>query len=142
MRISTPYETDPHFPFGSVHFGQLGFADSSSLIQDTDHAGVYTGSADYAAIKAAKAAGIPVVASIYLDRPAILTDVIGDIDALLANFGALDTAFFDVLTGASAPKGKLPFELPSSWSAVLAQDEDVPHDSANPLYDYNAGLSY
>lgn len=142
LRISTPYETDPHFPFGSVHFGQLGFADSSSLIQDTDHAGVYTGSADYAAIKAAKAAGIPVVASIYLDRPAILTDVIGDIDALLANFGALDTAFFDVLTGAAAPKGKLPFELPSSWSAVLAQDEDVAHDSANPLYEYGFGLSY
>ena len=142
LRVSTPYESDPHYPFGTVHFGQLGFADGSSLIQDTDHAGVYTGSADYAAIKAAKAAGIPVIASIYLDRPAILTDVIGDIDALLANFGALDTAFFDVLTGASAPKGKLPFELPSSWSAVLAQDEDVPHDSANPLYDYNAGLSY
>ena len=142
LRVSTPYESDPHYPFGTVHFGQLGFADGGSLIQDTDHAGVYTGSADYAAIKAAKAAGIPVIASIYLDRPAILTDVIGDIDALLANFGALDTAFFDVLTGASAPKGKLPFELPSSWSAVLAQDEDVPHDSANPLYDYNAGLSY
>ena len=142
LRVSTPYESDPHYPFGTVHFGQLGFADGSSLIQDTDHAGVYTGSADYAAIKAAKAAGIPVIASIYLDRPAILTDVIGDIDALLANFGALDTAFFDVLTGASAPKGKLPFELPSSWSAVLAQDEDVPHDSANPLYDYNAGLNY
>lgn len=142
LRVSTPYETDPHYPFGTVHFGQLGFADSSNVILDTDHAGVYTGSADYAAIKAAKAAGIPVVASIYLDRPAILSDVVGDIDALLANFGALDTAFFDVLTGVTAPKGKLPFELPSSWSAVLAQDEDVPHDSANPLYEYGYGLSY
>lgn len=61
---------------------------------------------------------------------------------LQCDFGALDTAFFDVLTGAAAPKGKLPFELPSNWSAVLAQDEDVAHDSANPLYEYGFGLSY
>ncbi|WP_409421785.1 glycoside hydrolase family 3 N-terminal domain-containing protein [Pseudaeromonas sp. ZJS20] len=143
LRIDTPYETDAHYSFGTVHYGQLGFASDDAVVLDTDHTGgSYTGSDDYAELQTVKAAGIPIIASLYLDRPAILTDVVDDVDVLLANFGALDTALFDVLTGAVPPEGKLPFELPSSWDAVLAQDEDVPHDSANPLYEYGYGLSY
>ena len=143
MRVNTPYESDPHYPFGSVHYGQLGFADEANLVQDTDHlGGNYTGSEDLAAIQAVTDAGIPLVLSVYLDRPAVLTEVVDDANAIVANFGALDSAMFDVLTGAVEPKGRLPFELPSSWSAVLEQDEDVPHDSANPLYEYGFGLSY
>lgn len=59
---------------------------------------------------------------------------------LLANFGASDQAVLDVITGKSKAQGKLPFELPSSWQAVLEQKEDVPHDSANPLFPIGAGL--
>ena len=40
------------------------------------------------------------------------------------------------------PLLKLPFELPSSWEAVLNQKEDLPYDSKEPLYDYGFGLSY
>ncbi|WP_432452920.1 MULTISPECIES: glycoside hydrolase family 3 N-terminal domain-containing protein [unclassified Agarivorans] len=142
LRVNTPYETDPRLPFGNVHFGQLGFFDQTNLIQDQDHQGVYSGSEDYAAIQAATAAAIPTVISIYLDRPAILTAIEPSASALLANFGALDSAFFDVLLGKTPPQGHLPFELPSSWQAVLEQDEDVAHDSANPLYQLGFGLSY
>lgn len=142
IRASTPYETDPHYIFGSVHFGQLGFSDSSSVVHDSNHPGTYTGSDDYDAIKAAKAAGIPTIVSVYLDRPAILTDIKDDADIILANFGALDTAFFDVLTGKVKAQGKLPFELPSSWSAVENQQSDVPHDSVDPLFNYGFGLTY
>lgn len=142
MRVNTPYETDPHYPFGTVHFGQLGFADEANLVQSENHDGVYTGSDDLAAIQKVVDAGIPLVLSVYLDRPAILTAVEPKANAIVANFGALDSAMFDVLTGKIKPKGHLPFELPSSWDAVLAQDEDVPHDSADPLYAYGFGLSY
>ncbi|MCF7483018.1 glycoside hydrolase family 3 C-terminal domain-containing protein [Vibrio sp. J1-1] len=143
VRVNTPYESDPHYPFGSVHYGQLGFANEASLVQDTDHlGGSYTGSEDLTAIQAVTDAGIPMVLSVYLDRPAILTEVAHNADAIMANFGALDNAMFDVLTGVAEPKGHLPFELPSSWSAVLEQDEDVPYDSIDPLYEYGFGLSY
>ena len=61
---------------------------------------------------------------------------------LLVNFGALDQALFDVMSGTQKARGKLPFELPSSWQAVLAQSPDVAKDSQSPLYPYGAGLAY
>ena len=62
--------------------------------------------------------------------------------ALLANFGASDAALLDVIFGRFAPTGRLPFELPSSMKAVRAQKEDVPHDSADPLFAFGHGLRY
>lgn len=62
--------------------------------------------------------------------------------ALVAHFGASDGALLDVLSGAFAPAGKLPFELPSSMDAVRAQKEDVPYDSKDPLFRFGHGLTY
>jgi beta-glucosidase len=128
LRVSTPYETlHPNYMFGSMqHEGSLAFVD---------------GAADYEAIKAAAAAPKSIV-SVYMDRPAILTNVQDKTSAILANFGASDTALFDVITGKGKPQGKLPFELPSSMVDVAAQKEDVPHDTASPLYPFGFGLSY
>ena len=61
---------------------------------------------------------------------------------LLAEFGASDAAVLDVLFGRFKPTGKLPFELPSSMEAVRNQKEDLPYDSANPLFPFGHGLSY
>jgi beta-glucosidase len=62
--------------------------------------------------------------------------------AVVANFGVSDAALLDVLAGRAKPDGKLPFELPSSMDAVLAQKPDLPHDSARPLYPLGHGLRY
>ncbi|WP_321814180.1 MULTISPECIES: glycoside hydrolase family 3 protein [unclassified Paraburkholderia] len=128
VRISTPYETlHPTYLFGSMqHEGSLAFKD---------------GSADYEAIKQAALAPKSIV-SVYMDRPAILTNVQDKATAILANFGISDTALFDVLTGKAKPEGHLPFELPSSMDEVLAQREDVPHDTQHPLFAFGYGLSY
>ncbi len=48
----------------------------------------------------------------------------------------------DIVFGKYAPTAKLPVEIPSSMEAVRGQKEDVPHDSANPLYAYGHGLTY
>ena len=48
----------------------------------------------------------------------------------------------DVVFGRHAPTGKLPFELPSSMAEVEQQLEDVPDDTANPLFPFGWGLSY
>ncbi|MGY3901056.1 glycoside hydrolase family 3 protein [Aeromonas lusitana] len=141
-RVNAPGEQDPRFPFGSIHFGQLGFASKDQVVQETAHEGVYHGADDLAAIQTIEQAGVPLVLSVYLDRPAILTEVAPAAQVLLANFGALDQTLFDVISGKAKARGKLPFELPSNWQAVLNQASDVASDSINPLYAYGAGLAY
>ena len=78
----------------------------------------------------------------YLDRPAILTPIRDRARAILANFGVSDVALMDVIAGKASPQGKLPFELPSSMAAVLAQRSDLPHDSKRPLYPIGFGRRY
>jgi beta-glucosidase len=80
------------------------------------------------------------VMTVYMDRPAILTDVKDKVATLYADFGVSDGALLDVLMGKGEPEGHLPFELPSSMEAVAAQKSDLPHDSVKPLYPYGYAL--
>ncbi|MEK9631829.1 MAG: glycoside hydrolase family 3 C-terminal domain-containing protein, partial [Synechococcus sp.] len=77
-----------------------------------------------------------------LNRPAVLTELKGMSGALVGTFGVSDEAMLDVVFGRHNPVGKLPFELPSSMAEVEAQLEDVPDDTANPLFPFGWGLSY
>jgi beta-glucosidase len=128
IRAVTPFEVlHPNFFFGArQHEGDLGFRD---------------GNVEYEAIKAA-GAKVPTVVTIYLDRPAILTNIKDKAAAILGNFGVSDAALFDVLTGKATPQGRLPFELPSSMDDVKTQAEDSPYDTKTPLYKFGYGLSY
>ena len=122
LRVDAPSEKlHPYAFFGSrQNEGRLDFRD---------------GDKDYEAIKLATAA-VPTAVAINLDRPAVLTNVRGTVRALVATFGASDAAVLDVMTGAATPKGRLPFELPSSMAAVARQDPAAPDDSAAPLYPF------
>jgi beta-glucosidase len=84
----------------------------------------------------------PTVVVLHLDNPLVVPELAKESAALLATFGVSDEALFDVLTGAFAPVGRLPFEMPSSMDAVRAQLEDVPHDSKDPLFPIGHGLGY
>lgn len=84
----------------------------------------------------------PTAITIYLSRPAVIPELADSASAILANFGANDEAIFDILFGDFNPTGTLPFEMPSSWEAVLNQKEDVPFDSESPLFPFGYGLSY
>ena len=84
----------------------------------------------------------PTVVVVNLERPAILTEIDEVSSAIVAEFGIDDDVLTEVLFGFAKPSGKLPFELPSSWEAVLKQKSDVPYDSENPLYPYGYGLTY
>jgi beta-glucosidase len=85
---------------------------------------------------------LPTVFFIYLDRAAIMPEINQAAAAMVAEFGALDDAVLDIAFGRTHPKGRLPFEIPSSEEAVQVQHEDVPYDSKNPLYPFGHGLSY
>ena len=85
---------------------------------------------------------VPTVVDIYLDRPAVIPEIAKEAAALIANYGSSDKAVCEVLFGNATPKGRLPFELPSSMEAVRNQKTDVPYDSENPLFDFGFGLTY
>ncbi|MEN9715748.1 MAG: hypothetical protein RJA35_1215 [Actinomycetota bacterium] len=84
---------------------------------------------------------VPTVLGIYLDRPAILTPIADQAAAIVADFGAADSAWLRVVFGDAKPEGKLPFDMPRSMAAVEASREDVPFDTENPLFKFGHGLS-
>ena len=84
----------------------------------------------------------PLILVVDLNRPAILSELNDLSDALIGTFGVNDEVIYEIINGKTNPSGKLPFELPSSMSEVEEQLEDVPDDTANPLYEYGYGLSF
>ncbi len=125
LRMSAPFQQHPAFFFGRrQHEGSLAFSADN---------------ADYRAFRSIPAQ-LPLVTSVYLDRPAILGEIAARSEVLLANFGASDAALFDILTGKAHPAGKLPFELPASMDEVERQLPDAAHDSRHPLYPLGYGL--
>ena len=84
----------------------------------------------------------PLILVVDLNRPAILSELNDLSDALIGTFGVDDEVIHEIINGKTNPSGKLPFELPSSMSEVEEQFEDVPDDTANPLYRYGYGLSF
>ena len=124
IRLNAPYEPRHGFLDSSFHAGGLDFKSPEKerilgLLEE-----------------------IPTIVDIYLDRPAVIPEIAQKSAALLADFGASDSAVLDVIFGKFKPGGKLPFELPSSMAAVKKQKEDLPYDSENPTFPFGFGLTY
>jgi len=84
----------------------------------------------------------PTITIMNLERPAVIPEINAKSKALVADFDCSDEIILELIFGKIQPKGKLPFELPSSEKSVEAQKEDVPYDSEDPLYEFGFGLSY
>ncbi|AUH00327.1 beta-glucosidase [Prodigiosinella confusarubida] len=128
IRTQAPYE-QPHknYYFGAKHH-------EGSLAFNADNP-------DYRVI-ASVSAKVPTVVTVYLDRPAILSNIVNKTRAIIANFGVSDDVLLSKLTSTNAFTGKLPFELPSSMSAVRKQHADLPYDSKNALFPFGFGLEH
>jgi beta-glucosidase len=124
LRLKAPYEPRPGGFEAMFHAGSLEFPAA-----ERDH---------HTAICAA----VPTITDVYLDRPAVLTDLAGGAAAVLGSYGSSDEAFLDVVFGAAQPEGSLPFDLPRSMAAVEASHSDVPFDTADPLFTFGYGLRY
>lgn len=85
---------------------------------------------------------LKLIIDMYNIRPGIVEPFIDQLDGFFVNYGANDEAFLSILFGDVSPTGRLAMEIPSSDEAVAAQREDVPSDTANPTFEYGAGLSY
>jgi beta-glucosidase-like glycosyl hydrolase len=86
------------------------------------------------------AAHCPLVVDVVLDRPAVLTPLLPLTSALVGTYGTSDEALVDALTGAIAPVGRLPFDLPRSMEQVRRHGEDVPGYD-DPLFAFGHGLA-
>ena len=112
---------------GVVVIGETPYAemkgDRSDLSLDNE---------DAAAVKAMKAAGIPVVVIVVSGRPMVLGDVLDQAGAVLAAWlpGTEGQGVADVLFGDYKPTGKLSFTWPRS------------NTKADPLFAYGYGLKY
>lgn len=84
----------------------------------------------------------PTITVMNLERPAVFPEINNASKAVIGDFSSQDDIILDLIFGQFTPTGKLPFELPSSMEAVLNQHEDMPHDSKDPLYPYEFGLTY
>lgn len=121
VRLDAPWEDrpkEPHFHGGSLNFPE-------SVIERVRELSLLA----------------PVVLDVYLERPAILAPLLDSVASLVVNFGAGSEALARVLFGETAPRGRLPFEIPSSMAAVAAANSDVPNDSQSPTYPFGFGLS-
>jgi len=125
LRLRAPYEArNNYFLEARFHAGRLDF-DTGTLASVAELSRI-----------------TPVILDIYLDRPAILGTLAEDAAAIIVNYGCAEDSLLDVLFGAAAPQGRLPFELPRSMTAVEASLPDLPSDTAHPLYPHGFGLSY
>jgi beta-glucosidase len=124
LRLQAPYEPRPGTVAAYFHAGSLAFPPEqlARILGITD--------------------AVPSIVDVYLDRPAILTELAAHAATLLVTFGVSDEALLDVLTGRAAPHGKLPFDLPRSMAAVEAGRPDVPFDDPDPLFRHGHGLDY
>lgn len=126
LRLSAPYEPRPGGFEKNYHSGSLEY----NATEKARQAAIYT--------------TIPTIVDIYLDRPAAVPEIADAAQALMVNFGASPEAFLDIIFGieGSGPEGRLPFDLPRSDEAVEASKEDVPFDTADPVFKFGHGLKY
>ena len=92
--------------------------------------------------------GKPVVVTININRPAVLSELEQSADAILLCFGVQNKAKLDIISGRFEPQGLLPFQMPADMEAVESQNEDVPRDLApyidgdGNVYDFAHGLNW
>ncbi|MFJ2591738.1 glycoside hydrolase family 3 protein [Streptomyces erythrochromogenes] len=76
-----------------------------------------------------------------VERAAVVPEIAERAAALVADYGASDSALLDVAFGRAAAEGRLPFELPPSMAAVAASRPDAPNDTHDPVFPHGHGLA-
>jgi beta-glucosidase len=124
IKLSTPHEDlHPNFFFGSRQ--QEGDIDFKPTLQVAKR------------IKALSKK-VPTIAVIQMSRPAVVTDIINDLDGLYVDLGVSDDLMINAISSQIETEGTLPFELPRSMHAVRSQRPDYPSDSQDALFQVGA----
>lgn len=92
--------------------------------------------------------GKPVIVSLALSLPMVMSEFEKDADGIIAGFGLQAQAILDIISGGAEPSGLLPLQMPADMKTVELQKEDVPHDmqpyrdSEGHLYDFGYGMNW
>ncbi len=92
--------------------------------------------------------GKPVIVSLALSLPMVMSEFEKDADGILAGFGLQAQAILDIISGGAEPSGLLPLQMPADMKTVELQKEDVPHDmqpyrdSEGHVYDFGYGMNW
>jgi beta-glucosidase len=131
IKVTAPYALRPGGAGSArgAHEGTLAYAGAENA-------------KELEAIRRIASSGTPTIVVMYLDRPAVLSEFIDDVRAVLAHFNSTDNTILDIVFGRHRPGGKLPFNLPRDTTSVTKQYPDVPHDLERPLFRFGFGLSY
>jgi beta-glucosidase len=122
LRLDTPFEPRPGGFEAFFHAGSLEFSPA-----ERDRV-------------LSICAQVPTIVVLFLDRPAVVPEIAAAAAALLVDFGARDDAVVDVLLGQAQARGRLPFDLPSSMTAVEQSRSDVPFDTVEPVFRFGEGI--
>lgn len=105
----------------------------------------HAGSLDLAADTIARVTDLalhaPVVVDINLERPAVLTPLIGVASVVIGNFGSSDRALAAALADPTRMRGVLPFDLPRSMASVERSAPDSPDDLDDVLFAHGTNFS-
>jgi beta-glucosidase len=124
VRLAAPWTPDPESALGDLfHEGPLEFP--GEVITHLRQIAVHG----------------PLVVIVFLERPAVLTAVLPQAAAVIAEYGCSDQVLIDAICGHADLDGRLPFDLPRSDNAIAASREDVPFDTADPIFRCGDGLT-
>ena len=90
----------------------------------------------------------PVIVSVRMLNPCVLSELEEAADAILVDFGVQQDALMTILSGGAQPSGLLPVQLPRDMETVENHCEDKPLDlepyvdSAGNAYDFGFGLNW
>lgn len=92
--------------------------------------------------------GKPVIVSLTLNNPTVMSEFESSADAILVNFGVQQQAILDLISGRTEPSALLPLQMPANMAEVEQQAEDVPRDmqcytdSEGNTYDFAFGMNW
>jgi len=90
----------------------------------------------------------PVVVSLNLANPTVVSEFESMVDAILVDFDVQHQAIFDIVSGQREPSGLLPCQMPMDMNTVETQSEDLPFDMKVHLdadghrYDFGFGMNW
>ena len=96
----------------------------------------------------AKMKGKPVIVSLEMNNPTVMSEFEAAADAILVNFGVQNQAVLDIVSGTAEPSALLPLQMPADMRTVEEQFEDVPRDmkcytdSEGHTYDFAFGMNW
>jgi len=96
----------------------------------------------------AKMGDKPVIVSLSMNRPTVMSEFEKAADAIIVNFSVQTQAILDVISGKTEPSALLPLQMPANMKTVEEQYEDSPRDmecyvdSEGNVYDFAFGLNW